>query len=91
MLIDKVSAMAIARTVVGELANSVHDSFEIIPEATKDINEGWLFFYNTVDFVRTQNPIDSLAGNGPILVRRNGQVHHIPSSVPLEIALKNLA
>jgi hypothetical protein len=46
--------------------------------------------HNSADFVRTRNPMDSLAGNGPILVLRDGSVVHLPSAVPWEDALKHL-
>lgn len=83
-------AFEIARREVERLASAAGDSFELLSEETKDIGRGWLFFFNSSDFVRSRNPVDALAGNGPLLVLSNGQVHHLPSSVPWQEALKHI-
>ena len=32
---------------------------------------GWIFFYNSARFVSTGDPLDALAGNGPVVVMRD--------------------
>lgn len=55
---------------------------------TKEVEGGWVFFYNSRDFVRTRNPLDALAGNGPIFVSRRGVLTELPSAIPWEGALR---
>jgi hypothetical protein len=84
------TALLLARERVNQLSQSAEDQFEIMPESTKEIAQGWLFFFNTVDFVRTRNPASSLAGNGPILVSREGTLYELPSGIPWEDAVKQI-
>lgn len=88
--LDRESAIALARRRIDQLAQTVGDQFEILPDSTREIEQGWLFFFNTVDFVRTRNPIFALAGNGPLLVTREGVVHELPSAIPWEDAVKQI-
>jgi hypothetical protein len=49
----------------------------------------WVF--NTTEFWQSGDPLRSLAGNGPIAVRRSdGSVFHLPTAVPLSDALAQL-
>ena len=88
--IDFIAARAIAVAYARELAVAVGDEFEILEGSTIEDPKGWLFFYNSADFVRTRSPTDSLAGNGPILVLLDGAVLELPSAVPWDVALKNV-
>ena len=89
-LITRETALKIALEEVKRLEILAHDSFEILQEEILDLDEGWLFFYNSADFLKSRNPIDSLAGNGPILISQDGSKFHLPSSVPWEEAIKNV-
>ncbi|MGB9992958.1 YrhB domain-containing protein [Massilia sp. SM-13] len=88
--ISKDDATLAAVRHVTQLGQSAGDEFAILPEETQEIPEGWVFFYNSADFVRTRNPIDSLAGNGPVFVRRDGGVRDLPSAIPWLDALKGI-
>jgi hypothetical protein len=88
--LDLASATGLAHAKIDQLASSVGDQFELVLEQTKEIEQGWIFFYNTADFIRTRNPIYTLAGNGPILVTRTGIVHVLPSATPWEDAVKQI-
>lgn len=88
--ITKTIAFEVARREVDRLASAAEDSFELLTEETKDVGNGWLFFFNSSDFVRSRSPVDALAGNGPLLVLEDGQVHHLPSSIPWQEALKKI-
>lgn len=83
-------AISLARERIDQLAQAAGDEFEILSDATREIEQGWLFFFNTMDFVRTRNPLSALAGNGPILVTREGVVHELPSAIPWEDAVKQI-
>lgn len=88
--LNRESAIALARARIDQLAQAVGDQFEILPDFTKEIEQGWVFFYNTADFVRTRNPASALAGNGPILVTREGVIHELPSAIPWEDVVKRI-
>lgn len=88
--ITREAAFEIARREVARLASNAGDSFELLPDETQDTGAGWVFFFNSSDFVRSGNPVDALAGNGPLLVLHDGQVHHLSSSVSWQEALKQI-
>ncbi len=84
------AAAVLARARVELLAQAVGDQFELLSDLTKETEKGWVFFFNTVEFVRTRNPASALAGNGPILVTREGVVHELPSAIPWEVAVRHI-
>jgi hypothetical protein len=84
------AAMQIARAKVHELATLAGDDFALLPEATREIEQGWVFFFNSMDYVRTGDHLHALAGNGPLLVLRNGGVITLPSAVPWEDAISRM-
>jgi hypothetical protein len=88
--IDRQRAFALARARVSQIAAAEGDQFELQCELTKDTDRGWVFFFNTAEFVRTRNPLSALAGNGPIFVTREGAVHQLPSAIPWEDALQRM-
>jgi hypothetical protein len=45
-----------------------------------EVEQGWVFFFNPADYVRTGDYASALAGNGPLLVLRNGSVVPLPSA-----------
>lgn len=90
MSIDVFEAEKIASQRVAEIGRDAGDEFQLLPDATIRVDRGWLFFYNSSDFVRTKNPIYAIAGNGPLLVTLNGVVVELPSSVPWEVTLSSL-
>lgn len=55
-----------------------------------EVDEGWVFFYNTREFVETGNPSSQLAGNGPIYIDRSGCIHYLPSSMPWKEGLEEM-
>jgi hypothetical protein len=89
-MITKAQAAAIASAKVKELARAADDRFEILEDQTKEVDRGWVFFFNSADFVRTRDPLDALAGNGPILVFRDGRIAQLSTAVPLEESLKQV-
>lgn len=87
---NRESALALARERIDQLAQAVGDEFEILSDTTREIEQGWVFFFNTADYVRTRNPTAALAGNGPLLVTREGVIHELPSAIPWEDAVRQL-
>jgi hypothetical protein len=85
--INDSSALKLAEAKVHELGAACGDEFEILYEETQEIEQGWVFFYNAADYVRTRNPLSALAGNGPLLVLRDGRIAVLPTSVPWQEAV----
>jgi hypothetical protein len=81
------AASEVAQAKVGELSLEAGEQFELLRGRTVETERGWVFFYNTAEFVRTGNPLYALAGNGPIFVNMTGNVHVLPSFVPWQQAL----
>jgi hypothetical protein len=88
--LDLDAATALARSRVDQIAQAVGDHFEILPDQTKILERGWIFFFNTADYVRTRNPSSALAGNGPIFVTREGTIYELPSAIPWEEAVRRI-
>lgn len=88
--LNRDSALALARERIDQLAQAVGDEFEILSDSTREIEQGWVFFFNTADYVRTRNPTAALAGNGPLLITRAGVIHELPSAIPWEDAVRQL-
>jgi len=83
-------ALSLANMRLSELASMAGDEFVIFDESTIQIDSGWVFFYNSKEFVETGNPVSSLGGNGPIFVKFDGSVHCLPTSTTWELSLKNM-
>jgi len=89
--LNRGAALRIAQAKVDELGRMAGDEFQIVTAETKELKQGWLFFYNSADFVRTRDTMFALAGNGPILVLRGGQVAMLPTAVPWQEAIGQLS
>jgi len=83
-------ATHLADEFVFKLSEMSNDNFSIIKEKTVETDNGWVFFYNTQDFINTGDPIFALAGNGPVFVKKSGYVIAIPSSSHWEELIKSL-
>jgi hypothetical protein len=83
-MIDADEARRLAAQKVSELGRKSGDEFVLLDDATVQINRGWVFFYNSAEYIRTRNPVHAPAGNGPLFVSRDGQVIEVPSSEPWE-------
>jgi hypothetical protein len=56
------------------------DTWLIVEGETVERSFGWVFFYNTKEFIETGNPISQLAGNGPVIFdRRSGRMQFFGS------------
>jgi hypothetical protein len=63
--------------------------FVILDERTLELPYGWVFFYDWRRHVETGAFEDSLAGNAPVLVTRDGAVHETGTAYPLDRYLAN--
>ncbi|MCK1735002.1 hypothetical protein IVA79_13745 [Bradyrhizobium sp. 138] len=84
-----VEALALAEAEVVTAGKACGEDLMLSGQAI-EIDEGWVFFYNTREFVETGNPSCRMAGNGPIFVDRGGRIRHLPTSMPWEESLEQL-
>ncbi len=80
-------ALKLAEAKVHEPGRACGDELGILREETKEIEQGWVFFYNSADYVRTRHPLSALVGNGPLLVLRDGRIAVLPTSVSWQEAM----
>jgi hypothetical protein len=59
-------------------------------QRSDELPYGWVVFWNSRAYVETRNPTARLAGNGPLVVLRNGDVHRLGTAFPLEWMLRDL-
>lgn len=90
MTISRDEALALAERLIMNHATATDSEFVILHEKTVEIERGWVFFYNSREFVETGNPISALAGNCPIFVNRLGNVRELPTAVPWEVGIKDI-
>ena len=59
----------------------------MVDSPPRPVGSGWIFTYNTLDYLRTVDALQSLAGNGPLYVYADGTVQRLTSGVPIEDAV----
>ena len=63
----------------GEILHSVQVT--IVDSATIEKSYGWLFFYQSEEFVRAGDPRRMIVGNGPVVVNKfSGEIRSFGSS-----------
>ncbi|WP_290903022.1 YrhB domain-containing protein [Aquabacterium sp.] len=88
--IHEPEAVEIASDRLTLIAAEVGDVLELLPDQTIRAAGGWIFFYNTQSFARSGNPLDGLAGNGPLYVTRWGVLHELGTALPWLEAIEAL-
>jgi Immunity protein 35 len=83
-------AKVLAEREVGAIAAATGDDLVVIHDDTVEVAQGWVFFYNSREFVETGDFRDALAGNGPIFVDRDGLVRILPTAIPWETAIRDV-
>jgi hypothetical protein len=81
-------AKSLAADVVRSFGEEAGLELMINDDQTIEGELGWLFFYNTTDYIRYGRAGDALAGNGPVVVFKSGRVDEVPSFVSIEEACK---
>ena len=87
MTISLDQAKSLAKKAISLLGAASNDQFVIMEDKTVETERGWVFFYNTQEFMKTRDPVSALAGNGPIFVKRSGDVRELPSAISWEEAI----
>lgn len=80
-----------ARAMVSKLINSGYnvpgDELVIVDEETIEKDYGWIFFYTSREYLETGDISAMVAGNGPIVVEKDGTVTHLGSARPAEYSI----
>jgi Immunity protein 35 len=64
-------------------------SLQMISSSTLEQDFGWVFFYNSKEFIESGNLSDMLAGNAPLIVDKfDGSVHVTGTAYPIEFYIK---
>jgi hypothetical protein len=57
----------------------------ILDEHTREEDFGWVFFYQSAEYVKSSCTSDLLAGNAPIVVLRDsGEIHVTGTALPVD-------
>lgn len=89
---DKNQAQTIAASYLSEMEKACGLELAFNPDVVEEHEVGFVFFYNSKAYWKTRNFMHAIAGNGPLLVRRdNGEVVELPSNQSVERSLAELA
>jgi hypothetical protein len=88
--VDQATATRLALEKLDEIAQRAGINLQLLSDRTREIEAGWVFFYNSSEFLRTRNLSHALAGNGPIFVTREGAVHQLPTAIPWQEGVKRI-
>jgi hypothetical protein len=87
-MITQEKAEAVARQVIDEPDPYWPDRPPHVITKIETHRLGWLFYYQSEEYIRTGNPSAMLAGNGPVLVSRADGSHvQVGAGAPFEISL----
>lgn len=80
------------RKLAADHLRQLGSELELYQEPIHSGEYGWVFGYQSREFIRTGAISDALAGNAPLLVdKRNHQVHVLGTAEPTEFYLENYA
>lgn len=86
---DVDAARAIALRELTLLEAAVNCPMALL-DRVEQVSLGWIFFYNSRAYLETRNPMMRLAGNGPLLIDRDGTVHALPTAVSWQQAIRDM-
>ena len=77
------TARAIADRFLKTLYDTVTDAV-IVDQDTREEKFGWVFFYESKEYLETGDIAAIFVGNAPLIVDRNGQVYQTGTALPPE-------
>ena len=78
-------ARDIANEYLLKLEKKIGEPLQLAKKETLEKPFGWVFFYNSKDYLETGNLIYMLAGNAPFIVdKKNGGIHVTGTAKPIE-------
>lgn len=79
----------VVRAYLNRLFELEEDRVVVLDSATVRKQYGWVFFYQSQRYVKSGNPSDMLAGNGPIVVlEADASIHELGTAYPFEMELR---
>jgi hypothetical protein len=88
--IDFHEALAMANVKIEAYEKQSRHNLAIIESSTIFVGHGWVFFYNTREFIETMDIVHALGGNCPIYITDNGSLFELPTHMPWEEGIKAL-
>jgi hypothetical protein len=86
--IDRDKAVNLAQAEVSRLSASVGVPMELLIDQSIEVELGWIFFYQSSEYLATGDPSCQLAGNGPMFVSREGRVRCLPTHIPWQHSIE---
>jgi len=66
------------------------DSAIILEDKTIDAEFGWVFFYESKNYIDSGDYADMLMGNAPIIINKNtGEIHITGTAEPIEFYIQS--
>lgn len=92
-MISLMDARGIAAAHIGEgRPRTAGFTPHLIDEETMETPWGWVFFYQSAEYLRSQELSEALVGNGPIAVaKRDGRVYEMGTAETVEEAIERIA
>ena len=82
---NKEEAKSLAEQHLSGMQISPRTELLIVDEHTIETDFGWLFFWNSKEYLETDELKYALAGNAPLIVdRRDGSIHESSTADPIE-------
>ncbi|MGJ5152935.1 YrhB domain-containing protein [Bradyrhizobium sp. HKCCYLR1023] len=81
-------ARELAASHVAELEQVAGCELVVLQEATKNVEQGWVFFYDSKLHQETDEFQYALAGNAPIFIDRDGKLRNLPTYLSWQEGLK---
>ena len=86
-MIDKKQARALVEIIINkpDLFNPDRPQLVIMDDQTIDKEWGWVFFYNSEEYVKSGDMLDALGGNAPYIVnKQTGKVTETGTAYDIE-------
>jgi hypothetical protein len=84
-MLSRDQAKQLAQSLLGSEISEIGCDVAIIDSATLERPFGWVFFYQSKDYLQTGHHLDQLAGNAPLIVNRHtGKFIHTGTAQPVE-------
>ena len=84
-MINLANAKKIVHAYLEKLEREAGEQLQIVESETIERPFGWVFFYNSKNYLKTKKFEDMLVGNAPLIVNREtGQLHVTGTAQPIE-------
>ncbi len=84
MTMDRDAARDIAEQKLGTIYEQGGETLAIDDAATREEDIGWVFYYQTKQYLERRDPDQQLIGNAPIVVDRDGNIYETGTGQPIE-------